>query len=167
LNFDVYRDLIDATSSASSWSDDERADRALKARYAFDTLADGGDLYGRGHLTPEQRAESAQAHRFLAEYLEAWPDPELDELIHAALPEPLALHLEAQTRPHQIHLGEPECDGYWSCDNCGATFNAGEADAMLITDRVGHSRLPADIVICRDCVLIAAAALSGTGDEGI
>ena len=167
LNFDVHRELIDAMSTAPSWTADEREDRAMKARYADDTLVDGGDVYGQGHLTPGQRAEAVQANGFLAEYLDDWPDPGLDRMIQDALPEPLALHLEAQIRPHRIHVGPPECDDYWSCDNCGATFAAGEADALLVTDRVGHSRLAADIVICRDCVMIAASALSGASDDGL
>jgi len=167
LNFEVHRDLVNALSTASTWSADDRADRAVKARYDYDTLADGGELYQDRHLTSGQRAEGAQASRFLAEYLEGWPDPALDQMIHAALPEPLALHLEAQSRPHRIKVGEPDSDGYWSCDNCGATFGVGEAEALLISDRIGHSSLRRDIVICRDCVMIAASALSGTESTGI
>ena len=162
LSFEVHRDLVDALSAASSWSADERADRAVKARYDYDTLADGGEMYQGRHLTPDQRAEVAQALRFLAEYLEDWPDTGLDQMIQAALPGPLALHLEALTRPHRIEVGEPKCDGYWSCDNCGTTFGAGEAEALMISDRPGYSSLHRDIAICRDCVMIAALRLSGT-----
>ena len=167
LNFDVHRDLVDALSTASSCSADDRADRAVKARYDYDTLADGGEVHPGRHLTPDQRAEAAQASRFLAEYLEDWPDPQLDELIHGALPGPLALHLEARLRPHRIEVEAPECDGYWSCDNCGATFAAGAADALVIGDRVEHSKVHRDIVICRDCVMIAASRLSGSASPGI
>jgi len=167
LHFDVHRELIDAVSAASTWTDDERADRATKARYDYNTLADGGEIQQGRHLTPEQRTEAAQASRFVAEYLEAWPDPATDRLIHAALPEPLSVHLEARTRPHRTRIGEPDCNGYWSCDNCGATFAAGEAEALLISDRAGHSRLHRDIALCRDCVVIAAAALGGTDSGGI
>lgn len=160
LSFDAHRDLIEAVASASRTSDAARANRAATARYDVDTLSDGGELYQGRRLTPGQRDEAVQAQRFLAEYLEAWPDPELDAMISAALPEPLSLHLEAQARPHQVHVGEPECDGVWSCDNCGGSFAAGETSAMLITDRPGHSRLHRDIVICRECVLATAASLA-------
>lgn len=161
LNFEVHRGLIDAM--ASPMSPDQRADRAVVARYEFDTLADGGDPHPDRHLTPGQRAEAIQAAGFLADYLEAEPDPELDRMIHAALPEPLALHLEAQTLPHRMHVGVPP-GGYWSCDNCGATFETSEAEALLITDRPGSSRLHRDIVFCVECVMVAATALRGDSD---
>lgn len=166
LNFYAHSDLVDACSTAGSWSADQRADRALTARYDADTLADGGELY-RGHrLTPEQRAETAQAQRFLADYLEAFPDPELDTMVHAAFPQPLALHLEAQTRPHQMRVGRPDADDPWACDNCGARFAAGDASAMIITDRPGHSKLHRDIVICSVCVVAAAASLAADSTDG-
>ena len=160
LHFDAHRDLIDALSCAGSWTDDHRADRALTARYDADTLADGGELYQGRHLIQEQRAETAQAQGFLADYLETYPDPELDSMIHAALPGPPSLHLEAQARPHQVHVGAPDGDDTWSCDNCGATVAGGDASAMLITDRPGHSQLHRDIVICRGCVTAVADSLA-------
>lgn len=156
LNFDVDRELIDAT--ASPMSDDERADRAVKARYDHETLLDGGEPVPGRHLTDAQRAEITRATGFLADYLESAPDPELDKLIHAALPEPLALHLEDLTVPHRIHVGRPG-GVFWSCDSCGATFEAADDRALMITDRPGHSSLHRDIVVCADCVRAAAAEL--------
>jgi len=160
LHFDTHRDLIDARSAAASWTADHRADRVLTARYDADTLTDGGEAHPGHHLTPEERTETAQAQRFLAEYLESFPDPELDALIQAAIPEPLSLHLETQARAHQVHIGPPDGNGFWSCDNCGATFATGGASAMLITDRPGHSKLHRDIVICSACVAAAAESLA-------
>ena len=118
----------------------------------------GGDPHPDRHLTSWQRVEATQSAEFLADYLEADPDPELDRMIQAALPEPLALHLEAQTLPHRMHVGVP-ASGYWSCDNCGATFETSEAKALLITDRPGYSSLHRGIVFCGGCVTEAAALL--------
>lgn len=160
LHFDTDRDLIDAFSSAGSWTPDQRAGRALTARYDADTLTDGGEHYLGRHLTPEQRIETAQAQRFLADYLDAFPDAELDTMIRAALPEPLSLHLEARKRPHRVYVGQPEGEEFWSCDGCGATFAVGETFAMLITDQPGYSRLHRDIVICVGCVEAVAASLA-------
>lgn len=156
LNFDVHRGLIDAMRSPMST--DQRADRAAVARYEADTLGDGGDPRPGRHLTSGQLVEVAQATRFLADYLEGQSDPELDEMIQAALPAPLAVHLEGQTLPHRMQVGAPS-GGYWSCDNCGATFETHEAKALLITDRPGYSSLHRDIVICGGCVAEAAASL--------
>ncbi|MFN8052544.1 MAG: hypothetical protein U0Q22_13950 [Acidimicrobiales bacterium] len=158
LNFDVHRSLVDAM--ASPMSSDARADLAVVARYEFDTFADGGDPRPDRHLTPEQHAEAAQAAGFLADYLEADPDPELDRMIQAAFPEPLARHLEAQTSPHRMHVGRPD-GAYWSCDNCGATFGSGEASALVVTDRPGYSSLHRDIVFCAECVADAASEMDG------
>lgn len=165
LRLDVDRDLIDAFSCAGSWTADHRANRALAAQYDAETLTDGGELHQGHHLTLEQRTETAQAQRFLAEYLEAFPDPELHRLIHGALPRPLTLHLEAQIRPHRVHVGPPDGEDFWSCDSCGATFAAGGASAMLITDRPGYSKLHSEIVICSDCV-DAASELLAAGATG-
>lgn len=157
LNFDVHRSLIDAMTSPTS--SDRRADRAVVARYEFETLADGGDPQPDRHLTSGQRTEVTQAAGFLADYLEADPDPELDRLIQAALPVPLARHLEAQTSPHRMHVGVPG-GAFWSCDNCGATFETSETNALLVSDRPGYSSLHRDIVFCADCITAAATELA-------
>lgn len=159
LNFEVHRCLIDAMTSPMS--SDQRADQAVVARYEFETLADGGDPRPDRHLTPDQRAEVAQAAGFLADYLDADPDPELDRRIQEALPAPLALHLEAQTLPHRMHVGVPD-GGYWSCDNCGATFDTNETKALLITDRPGYSSLHRDIAFCAECVAAVSTEMAAT-----
>jgi len=156
LNVDVHRSLIEAMTSPLSA--DQRGDRAVAARYEFDTLSDGGDPQPERHLTPGQRLDAVQATGFLADYLEGGPDPELDQMIRAALPLPLELHLDAQTVPHRIRVGVPD-GGSWSCDNCRATSEAIGARALLISDRPGASSLHRDIVICAECVAAAAETL--------
>lgn len=157
LNFDVHRSLVDAMTSPLT--PDGRADRAVVARYEYETLTDGGDPQPDRHLTADQRTEVTQAAGFLADYLEAEPDQELDRLIQAALPAPLARHLESQTVPHRMHVGVPE-GPFWSCDNCGATYDSLEKNALLVSDRPGYSSLHRDIVFCAACVTVAAVELS-------
>ena len=135
--------------------------RAVGLRPTRQRLALARLLFEKGdrHLTADQRTEVTQAAGFLADYLEAEPDQELDRLIQAALPAPLARHLESQTVPHRMHVGVPE-GPFWSCDNCGATYDSLEKNALLVSDRPGYSSLHRDIVFCAACVTVAAVELS-------
>ena len=105
LNPEVHHDLIAAVSS--SLSPDQRADKAAVARYEHETFADGGDPHPGRFLTAGQRDEAEQAAGFLADYLEADSDPELDRLVNAAISEPPALHLEAKDPPHHMNTDTP------------------------------------------------------------
>lgn len=162
LHVDVHRGVIAAMTSPMATAD--RADQAVVARYEFDTLSDGGDPRPDRRLNPAQRVEATQAAGFLADYLQGAPDPELDRMIQAALPAPLALHLEAQTLPHRMHVGVPDGD-FSSCDNCGSTLETNGAKALLISDRAGYSILHCDIAFCAGCVTSVAHDLGNASSS--
>ncbi len=103
--------------------------------------------------------------RMLLEYwgAEVYVDPSLAEKLRAALPAEVATAYEAlvdlHRRPYPLEVRKPY--GWWSCSNCGATFDEDEAEAVVIQGREDHFDLPEDITYCLDCVeRLAAVALA-------
>lgn len=47
-------------------------------------------------------------------------------------------------------------DGWWYCDNCGASFDEGEQEAVVVTEREGYSNLDYEIEYCFDCIGLVA-----------
>jgi hypothetical protein len=138
----------------------EPAKRAAAARVrAMDLSCPRGGRGGRRrrrHLE-EQRRERRRYWHWVADLYEA---PELAERVVAALPADVIAIFEGiqdlVRRPHPLSVGIPET--WWSCNSCGAAFDAGEASAVTITGREGFSDLEA-IDYCADCIILAAEVI--------
>ena len=99
---------------------------------------------------------------------EIYEDPELAERLKEALPDDIRAKFEyeadAWRRSHPIEIKVP--DVWWHCNNCGATFDEGEAEAVVITDREsdhpGHSSLDYHIEYCFDCIRMVAEVIGQT-----
>ncbi len=95
--------------------------------------------------------EPTWRHLWLAE---VYQDEALADRLRLALPADLVAHYEPQTdmakRPHPLAVKIPE--GAWHCHNCGATFQEGQQEAVVVTERPPFSTLDYEIPYCLDCV---------------
>ncbi len=94
---------------------------------------------------------------------EVYSDPLLAQRLQEALPADMAsryrILVDRYRRPYPLQIQTP--DSWWSCANCGAAFDEGEAEALVIEGREDHSELAENITYCLECVdQLAAAALS-------
>lgn len=101
-----------------------------------------------------------RSNAWSADYMEAFPDPALDELVIAAMPRRLREiapeEIDKRRRCHPITVGEHEHN--WSCDNCGEAHDGGDGSVRLSVGwREGYSELEAPIDFCRACIASALA----------
>lgn len=122
-------------------------------------IAERNASYGSGS------ADTHRSHleRFIRLALwsdEAVADPEVAELARCAMPPDVVEEhrrlLELTRRPHPLELGVPAT--WWACANCGAVFDQGACEAVLIGSRPGFSELDYPIYYCTGCVAVVAAA---------
>ncbi len=89
---------------------------------------------------------------------EIYEEPGLAARLREALPTHLIASYQSKfdqyRRPHPIDVRVPE--GWWQCQSCGASFDEGEQEAVLVTAQEGHSDLDYEITYCGGCVGIAA-----------
>jgi hypothetical protein len=136
----------------------ERAKRAAAARArAMDLSCPRGGRGGRRrrrHLE-EQRRERSRYWHWVADLYEA---PELAQRVVEALPEDVVDTFEGIQdfirRPHPISVRIPQT--WWSCNSCGAAFDAGEETAVTVTGREDFSDLNSPIDYCSACIIMAA-----------
>lgn len=154
---------------------DAGGDPATVEEVWLDGLA--GVAFREVRLLPAQaRATKAADYRLAAErstvrstrtdflwQAEVYDDPTLAEPLAAALPAELVAEHEADwdkwRRPHPLEVRTPET--WWTCQCCGASFDEGEAVAVVIGERPGHSDGVLDYPIryCADCVALVAEIL--------
>jgi hypothetical protein len=138
-----------------------RAKRAAAARArAMDLSCPRGGRGGRRrrrHLE-EQRRERSRYWHWVADLYEA---PELAQRVVEALPFDVVDTYEGIQdfirRPHPISVRIPQT--WWSCNSCGAAFDAGEETAVTVTHQEGFSDLEAPIDYCAECITMAAETI--------
>lgn len=124
-------------------------------------------------LPAQERAARAAELRFAAErssvkgtrtdllwQAELLEDPTLAEPLAAALPAELVAEHETDwdrwRRPHPLEVRTPET--WWSCQSCGASFEEGQAEAVVIGQREGHSDwLDYPLTFCGPCIALVAS----------
>ncbi len=96
---------------------------------------------------------------------ELYENPGLAEQLRPALPPEVVRERQENfdywRRPHPLEIRVP--DLWWACQNCGATFDEGETEAVIVGDREGHSDLDYEIAYCRACIAIVAAVVNDPG----
>lgn len=143
----------------------ERAKKAAFWRASFEDLAANGEkskylpMWADGSRGVKRGAGTFQQYVWLELWrAEVYEDEDLAERLRRALPAEVTAQERAQVdlyrRPHPLQVRMPE--QWWNCDNCGASFDDGEQEAVVVTYREGHSNLPYDITYCFDCIGLVA-----------
>lgn len=115
----------------------------------------------RGRRRRRERQERAVYWRWAADLYET---PELAERVKQALPSEMATDFEAiadlYRRPYRLDVRT--LDDWWRCHNCGAAFDAGKDEALVVLADASND-LSEDITYCRGC--IASLVPPGTSDR--
>jgi hypothetical protein len=116
------------------------------------------DLLARGEKSRGPKRRTFQQCVTLAQWrAEIFEDRDLAERLRTALPSEVADRYrsvaECWRRLHPLAVRVPEM--WWHCNNCGAAFDQGEREALVVTDR----SLDYEIRYCADCVALVAAVL--------
>ncbi len=104
---------------------------------------------------------------YTARYLysaEIFEDEALAEHLRQALPPDVRhkerCHRENYRRPHPLEVKVPA--RWWRCNNCGASFDQGEQEAVVVGYREAVSLLEYEITYCAACIaLVAEVARQG------
>lgn len=85
-------------------------------------------------------------------------DEGLAERLRGALPDEVAGEhralLDCYRRPNPLEVKIPEGE-WWHCGNCGASFEEGEQEAVVVTGREGWSEMD-ELRFCFDCIALVA-----------
>jgi hypothetical protein len=91
---------------------------------------------------------------------EVYENPALAEPLLAALPTEVVdetkREVEHHRRPHPLELRLPE--EWWRCANCGATYDEGDQEALIVT-AYGDD----EITYCFQCIITAAEVAQQQG----
>jgi uncharacterized protein with PIN domain len=85
---------------------------------------------------------------------EVYDDADLARRVREALPTEVgARHrrlADLYRRPYPLEVRLPE--SWWSCSNCGAAFDKGQKQALVIAGREDHSELRDELTYCFRCI---------------
>lgn len=156
----LYEEMVSAVCSTP----EQRARRAALARHESQCP------------TPIPKADGTESRMWWrckidsweADYLEAFPDPELEALVLAALPRDLAEDVEPARdclrRPYPIFIGPADSPfGAWSCDNCGTEYNE-RTEALVIGHESTWGDVGSPIYYCAACIGLAAAGMGAASE---
>ncbi len=125
----------------------ERAEEAARAR-AQGTIPPPKAL--RGRRRRRERQERAIYWQWAADLYET---PELAERVKKALPSEMVTDFEAiadlHRRPYRLDVRT--LPSWWRCHNCGAAFDEGEEEALVVLADSSND-LSEDITYCFDCI---------------
>jgi hypothetical protein len=101
---------------------------------------------------------------------EVYDDADLARRVQEALPtEVVARHrrlADLYRRPYPLGVRLP--DTWWSCASCGAAFDEGQEEALVITGREDHSELRDELTYCFGCIeLLADGVRAGHESRGV
>lgn len=148
-----------------------REESAMCYRYYAEELLAGREIMpaftllpGAPPRVPQQKLVTAFS--WLADlYEDSLGSGELARRATANLPEILVREGEQDfdlwRRPHPLTVEMPP--EWWQCQSCGVCFDQGQAEALCIGERPGHSDdLPYEVYFCAPCVRMAADAMGPT-----
>ncbi|HSH62003.1 MAG TPA: hypothetical protein VK988_20605 [Acidimicrobiales bacterium] len=127
----------------------ERLEEAVRARArAQGTIPPPKAL--RGGRRRRERQERAIYWQWAADLYEM---PELAERVKEALPSEMVADFEAiadlHRRPYRLNVRT--LPSWWRCHNCGAAFDEGEEEALVVLADASND-LSEDITYCRGCI---------------
>lgn len=139
-----------------------RASRAADWRASVEDLVANGEqsrylaLWADGTRSV-RRGTFQQYVTFELWLAEIYEDEALAERLREALPDVVAGQhralLDAYRRPHPLEVKTPEA--WWHCCNCGASFEEGEQEAVVVTGREGWSEMD-EVPFCFGCIAMVA-----------
>ena len=163
------RHLAEAARDAKLLPARERAERAAEERSSVEhMLAEGIPDEVASYLVGTTELDHVRRRMHEVALLSLWEadlmeNPDLGDRLAEALPPAIAAEhldiLDKARSPHPIEIRTP--DNWWYCMSCGAAFDEGEAEAVVIGEREGWSRLEDPLTYCAICIRLASDAIDG------
>ena len=153
--------LVDSLREALLLPPRQRAERAADSRKTAEWILAGGlPVTGLGNGSRGLQ-NIVKYELWEAELLE---DPALVERWVAALSPDAAAKfsagLDVHRRPHPLKVTTPE--QWWSCQNCGAAFDEGETEAVVVGEREDYSDwMKYPLTFCAECIALVADIVRG------